>query len=181
MTHKIRIGISACLLGKKVRYDAGDSLDNLLKVTFGRYVQWISVCPEVECGLTVPREPMILIGAPGNPRLVTRYSGIDHTEMFNSWVVKKLKELEGLGISGFVLKSRSPSCGHCDTKVYLDSGEIIKGSGLFASALCKRFPLLPVQTNSGLYKSSKMVNFFSSVIVYNRYRRIIYPEQNGLK
>ncbi len=79
MDQKIKLGISSCLLGEKVRYDGGHKLDHYLKDTLGRFVDWTPVCPEVECGLTVPREAMHLTGSPDAPRLVTVKSGIDHT------------------------------------------------------------------------------------------------------
>ncbi len=70
-TEKIKLGISTCLLGENVRYDGGHKLDRFLVDTLGRYVEYVPVCPEVECGLTVPRESMHLVGNPDFPRLVT--------------------------------------------------------------------------------------------------------------
>ncbi len=64
---KIRLGISACLLGEKVRYDGGHKLDRFLTETLGEYVEYLPVCPEVECGMGVPREAMRLEGAPESP------------------------------------------------------------------------------------------------------------------
>ena len=71
-TKPVRIGISSCLLGEKVRYDGGHRLDRFLKDTLGQPVDYVPVCPEVECGLGVPRESMHLAGDPQSPRLVTR-------------------------------------------------------------------------------------------------------------
>ena len=77
---KIRIGISACLLGEEVRYDGGHKLDSYLTDTLGNYFEWVPVCPEVEYGLPVPREAMHLTGDPASPRIVTVRTGIDHNE-----------------------------------------------------------------------------------------------------
>jgi len=85
---RIRIGISACLIGKPVRYDGGHKRDPYLMDTLGRFVEWVPVCPEVECGLPVPREPMRLVGEPESPRLVTIRSGIDHTDRMLGWTKK---------------------------------------------------------------------------------------------
>ncbi len=74
---KVRLGISRCLLGENVRYDGGHTLDRFLADTFGQYVEYIPVCPEVECGLGVPREPMRLEGDPDSPRLVTSHTKQD--------------------------------------------------------------------------------------------------------
>jgi uncharacterized protein YbbK (DUF523 family) len=95
MPDKIRIGISSCLLGEKVRYDGGHKLDHYLVDTLGQYVQWVPVCPEVEYGLHVPREAMHLLGSPESPRLVTRKTGVDHTDGMKKWAGEKLKKLDG--------------------------------------------------------------------------------------
>ena len=80
MTATIRLGISSCLLGESVRYDGGHKLDRYLRDTLGRFVEWVPVCPEVECGMPVPREAMRLVGDADSPRLVGVRSGTDHTE-----------------------------------------------------------------------------------------------------
>ncbi|UCE79354.1 MAG: DUF523 domain-containing protein, partial [Nitrospiraceae bacterium] len=90
MKDKITLGISTCLLGENVRYDGGHQLDRYLTGTVGKYVEWVPVCPEVECGLPVPREAMRLVGEPDSPRLMTRKTGIDHTEKMKSWIQKKV-------------------------------------------------------------------------------------------
>ncbi len=106
---KIKLGISSCLLGENVRYDAKHQLDQCLKDTLGKFVEWIGVCPEVECGLGVPREPMHLIGKPDSPRLVARNSKIDYTDKMLRWASTRLKQLEKEKLAGFVFKSGSPS------------------------------------------------------------------------
>src|SRR5512135_501449 len=91
---KIKLGISSCLLGEKVRYDGGHKLDHYIKETLGKYVDWVSVCPEVQYGLSVPREAMRLVGTAGAPRLVTIHTGTDHTDGMRSWAKQRLNELE---------------------------------------------------------------------------------------
>ena len=80
MVERIRIGISSCLLGEKVRYDGGHKLDRYLADTLGQFVEYVPVCPEYECGLGVPRESMRLVGDPGSPRLVTTRTNHDLTD-----------------------------------------------------------------------------------------------------
>jgi len=70
---KPRLGISTCLLGEKVRYDGGDKKDYFLTKTFGRHVEWVPVCPEVEIGMGIPREAVRLAGDPSKPRMVNKY------------------------------------------------------------------------------------------------------------
>ena len=115
---KIKLGISSCLLGNKVRYDGGHKLDHFLTDTLGAYVDWVPVCPEVESGLSVPREAMHLVGDPGAPRLVTIRSGVDHTSRMRRWAHEKVTALAAEDLCGFVFKSRSPSSGMRGVKIY---------------------------------------------------------------
>jgi uncharacterized protein YbbK (DUF523 family) len=107
---KIKLGISSCLLGEKVA-TTGAQADHFLTDTLGAYVDWVPVCPEVESGLSVPREAMHLIGDPEAPRLVTIRSGVDHTSRMRRWANEKVTALAVEDLCGFVFKSRSPSSG----------------------------------------------------------------------
>ncbi|HAM33045.1 MAG TPA: hypothetical protein DDX05_00315 [Deltaproteobacteria bacterium] len=132
-----RILVSACLLGEKVRYDGGHKLDLFLTGTLGPFVEWIRVCPEVDCGLPVPREAMRLVGDPGHPRLVTSKSGMDHTERMERWAKARLDELSGVDLCGYICKKDSPSCG-------------MESSGVFTRMFIERFPHLPVEEEGRL-------------------------------
>jgi uncharacterized protein YbbK (DUF523 family) len=109
VTDKPSLGISSCLLGSNVRYDGGHKLDRYLSDVLGRHVHWVPVCPEVECGLGVPRESMRLVGDPASPRLITTHTGTDHTQRMERWARQRSAELEREDLCGFVFKSRSPS------------------------------------------------------------------------
>ncbi|MBZ0157340.1 MAG: DUF523 and DUF1722 domain-containing protein [Alphaproteobacteria bacterium] len=172
MDEKIRLGISACLLGEKVRYDAGHKLDRYLRDTIGRYVEWVPVCPEVEYGLPVPREPLHLVGDPAAPRLVTLSTGIDHTEGMREWAQRKLEFLEGMELCGFVFKSKSPSSGMRGVKVCSPSG-VRRGAGVFAGAFMKRFPLLPVEDEERLHDPAFRENFIERVFVFKRWKELV--------
>jgi uncharacterized protein YbbK (DUF523 family) len=149
---KIRIGISACLLGKAVRYDGGHKLDRFLSETLGKYVEYLPICPEVECGMPVPREPMHLQGDPESPRLITIKTGIDLTCQMTSWAEKRVIELEKEELMGFVFKGDSPSCGMERVKVYSEKNLVIrKGVGMFARIFMRHFPLLPVEEEGRLH------------------------------
>ncbi|MDW7758815.1 MAG: DUF523 domain-containing protein, partial [Desulfuromonadales bacterium] len=76
---KIRLGISSCLLGEKVRFDGGHKRDPFLTDSLGAYVEYVPVCPEVEVGLSIPREALRLVGDVDAPRLVFSKSGEDIT------------------------------------------------------------------------------------------------------
>lgn len=170
MQAKIRLGISTCLLGEKVRYDGGQKLDHYLKETLGRYVEWVPVCPEVDMGLSVPREPMRLVGDPGAPRLVTRRTGVDHTDRMVRWAEEHLQELSLMDLQGFVFKSRSPSSGMKGVKVYGKSDVPARtGIGIFARAFMSRFPLLPVEDDGRLQDPAIRENFIERIFVYKRW------------
>jgi uncharacterized protein YbgA (DUF1722 family)/uncharacterized protein YbbK (DUF523 family) len=178
MEERIRIGISSCLLGETVRYDGGHRFDPFLADTMGKYVEWVPVCPEVECGLPVPREAMRLTGDPEAPRLVTVETGVDHTETMVSWSREKVLKLEDKELSGFVFKSRSPSSGMKRVQVYSASGRPAGfSSGLFAKTFMEHFPLLPVEEEGRLHDQALRENFIQRVFVLRRWKD--YERRDG--
>lgn len=171
---KIKIGISRCLLGEKVRYDSGHKHDRFITNTLGRHLEWVPVCPEVECGLPVPREAMRLNGDPSSVRLITIMTGIDHTERMKVWSSNRLKELEREDLCGFIFKSRSPACGIRSLKIYNENSiSSRKGVGIFARAFMDCLPILPVEDNERLSNRELMENFIGRVFVFRRWRRFI--------
>ena len=167
---KIRLGISSCLLGEKVRYDGGHKLDHYIRETLGRYVDWVSVCPEVEYGLPVPREAMHLVATAEGPRLVTSRTGVDHTGGMKRWAARRLDELGREDLCGFIFKSRSPSSGMRGVKVYNPSGvQVRTGVGIFAGAFMDRFPLIPVEDDGRLQDPALRENFIERVFVFGRW------------
>jgi uncharacterized protein YbgA (DUF1722 family)/uncharacterized protein YbbK (DUF523 family) len=174
MTDKIRLGISTCLLGEQVRYDGGHKWDRFLTDTLGKYVEFVPVCPEVECGLGIPREAMRLVGDPQNPRLVTVRSGVDHTERMLNWARTRVVALEKEDLCGFVFKSDSPSSGMERVKVYGPSGTPAKtGVGLFARAFMEHFPLLPVEEEGRLHDPTLRENFIEAIFTLKRWREML--------
>ncbi len=171
---RIKLGISRCLLGEKVRYDGGHKQDHFLTDTLGPYVEWVGVCPEVECGLPVPREAMRLVGDSDSPRLKTIQTNIDHTDRMLSWAEKRLSNLAHGQLCGFVFKSKSPSSGLERVKVYASSGmPSYKGTGLFARAFMDRFPLIPVEDEGRLHDPSLRENFMERVFIYHRWQTLV--------
>lgn len=174
MEEKIRLGISSCLLGNKVRYDGGHQHDQFLTHTLGRFADYVPVCPELECGLTVPREPLRLVGDADNPRLLTSRSGEDHTDRMKRWAAVRLKELEQENLDGFVFKRKSPSSGLERVKVYSPSGmPNNKGIGIFARAFMAHFPNLPVEDDGRLYDPLLRENFIQRIFVHKRWRVLV--------
>jgi uncharacterized protein YbgA (DUF1722 family)/uncharacterized protein YbbK (DUF523 family) len=167
----IRIGISACLLGQEVRFDGGHKRDAFLTETFGRFVEWVPVCPEVECGFGTPREAMRLVRIEKGARLLTVKSGIDLTERMSRFSRSRVSELAVEDLSGYVLKKDSPSCGLERVKVYGPGGTPTRtGRGLFAAALVEAFPHLPVEEEGRLADPRLRDNFVERVFAYWRVR-----------
>ena len=165
---KIRLGVSACLLGEKVRFDGGHKLDRFLTGTFGNFVDYVPVCPEVEMGLPTPRETLRLVGEPESQRLVFSKSGEDITERMSAWAEKRVAELAKENLCGFIFKSKSPSSGMERVKLYDRNGVPNKGGvGLFAQAFMARFPLLPVEEDGRLHDPRLRENFIENIFVFS--------------
>lgn len=169
--HRPRLCISTCLLGENVRYDGADRSDPVLLGAFGNHVEWVPVCPEVECGMTVPRDPMHLADDPSSPRLVTTATGEDQTGRMRTWIRSRLDELARENLWGFVLKSNSPSCGTRTVPVLDARGaKTSEAAGLFAAAVAERFPLLPVADERGLRDDAEWDGFIERLFCLKRYR-----------
>ena len=170
---KIRLGISACLMGQNVRYNGGHTHDPFLTRTLGQYVDYVPVCPEVECGLPVPREAMRLVGDPANPILVTVKTGIDMTKQMKTWAKERLDALQEENLCGFIFKSKSPSSGMERVKVYDANGvPSNSGVGIWARMFMDRFPLLPVEEEGRLHDPVLRENFIQRIFVFKRFQEL---------
>ncbi len=174
MNERIPVGVSTCLLGEKVRWDAGHKHDRYLTDILGRYFEFVPVCPEADVGMGIPREPVHLVGDPAAPRMVGNKSGEDWTERMNRYSRRKLKELIPLNLAGYVLKKASPSCGMERVPVKGDRGDMPRkvGVGLFAAELLKRLPLLPVEEEGRLNDPGLRESFIVRVFAYHRVQKL---------
>jgi uncharacterized protein YbgA (DUF1722 family)/uncharacterized protein YbbK (DUF523 family) len=171
---KVKLGVSPCLLGDKVRFDGGHKLDRFITETLGHYVEFVPVCPEVECGFPIPREPFRLEGHLDRPRLVTVRSKKDYTEKMLRWARKRVTELEKEDLLGFIFKSKSPSSGMERVKVYNQHGiPAKKGVGLFARVFREHFPLLPVEDEGRLHDPKLRENFIERLFVFKTWRELL--------
>jgi uncharacterized protein YbgA (DUF1722 family)/uncharacterized protein YbbK (DUF523 family) len=160
-----------------VRYDGGHKLDRFLVNMLGEYVEWVPVCPEVECGLPTPRESMRLLGDPESPRLVAPRSGRDYTEQMLTWAERRLDALEAMDLHGFVFKKNSPSSGRFRVRVYNEAGMPSRvGVGLFARAFVDRFPYLPTEEEGRLNDPRLRENFIDRVFMVCRWRQQLAEE-----
>ncbi len=156
--NKPLVGVSQCLLGAAVRYDGQSKTNQIILEQLGPLFEFVAICPEVEAGLSVPRPPVQLSDSIENPRLTGRDDpSIDITELMQQYCETKPVTLKTL--SGFIFKSRSPSCGLNSTPVYIDGLRVTEtGRGIFASSLCTSYPDLPVIEESEL--TDLLINSF---------------------
>jgi uncharacterized protein YbbK (DUF523 family) len=169
---RLRIGVSQCLLGDHVRYDGGHKRDALLADTLGRQVEWVPVCPEVEVGLGTPRDRMQLEGSAAAPRLITLTTRVDLTSAMTRFAERRVRELEALDLCGFVFKARSPSCGLTDVPIYSSRGGAGRnGAGLFARAVMKHFPRMPVEDEDRLHDQKILKDFLKRASAYRKSRK----------
>jgi len=167
----IRVGVSSCLLGEEVRYDGGHKHDRWVTGALGPFVEFVPVCPEVEIGLGTPRPTIRLQeGGPEGPRLVEPKGGVDLTEKMARYSEKRVRALESEDLCGYILKKNSPSCGMERVKVWNrnGSGNRRDGRGLFAEALLRRFPLLPVEEEGRLDDPPLRENFVERLFAFRR-------------
>ncbi|MGE3535963.1 MAG: YbgA family protein [Candidatus Tectimicrobiota bacterium] len=166
----IRLGISSCLLGTKVRYDGGHKRDAFIVDTLGQFFQWVPVCPETEIGLSTPRESLRLVGTAEAPHLITQRTQQDLTASMQHYADARVAALAQLHLHGFLLKKDSPSCGMERVRVYDQQGAVKQyGRGLFAACLMQRLPLLPVEDEGRLHDMRLRENFIERVFAYHRW------------
>src|SRR5262245_7283318 len=108
---QLRIGISMCLLGENVRYDGGHKREPFVTGVLSRFVEFVAVCPEMDVGLGVPREPIRLVDVGGRIHLRGVKSETDHTAAMQRYSRRKVRELAQHDLCGYILKKDSPSCG----------------------------------------------------------------------
>lgn len=170
---KIKLAISSCLLGQRVRYDGGHKRDAYINATLAEYFDFISVCPEVAIGLATPRPPICLVQVGDEIRVQGREDrSVDVTEALHRYGKSMVQPLES--ISGYTLKRGSPSCGPEQVEVVDQQGQSCgKAAGAFAHSLQKKFPLLPMIDEEQLGEAVLRDNFIMRVFVYHRWQQML--------
>lgn len=177
---KIKIGVSTCLLGHKVRYDGGHKRDPYIIDILGEYFEFVPVCPEVEAGFPTPREAFRLVGDIDKPRMITQKTGKDVTDRMQRWSHKRCDALADEQLRGYIFKSKSPSSGRWRVKVYNDKGmPQHKGVGIFARIFTDRFPGIPVEEEGRLNDLKLRENFIERVFVYDNWLNYRASESPG--
>lgn len=173
---RIRVGVSSCLLGEGVRYDAGHKRDAYINDVLGRYFEYAPFCPEVAIGMGIPRPPIRLVGKPESPRAVgVKVEGIDVTDALVDYARSVVSS--GPDISGYIFKRGSPSCGMERVKVFTEAGMPDgKSSGLYARVIMDSMPLLPTEEEGRLNDPALRASFVERVYVYDRWRALAREE-----
>lgn len=171
MSQRPRIGASECLLGRTVRFDGGHKRLDFLTDALAPHVDIVPVCPEVEIGMGVPRESVRLVAGPDRVDMVGNQTGTVWTERMETWAAKRADELAGLDLDGYVLKKDSPSCGLERVRLHRDDAPPLRtGTGLFAAALRRRLPSLPVTEDGWLHDARRAESFLARVFTHHRLR-----------
>jgi len=163
----IPVGISTCLLGKEVRHDGGHKHSRYCTQVLSQHFDFRPVCPELEAGLGVPRPAIHLREYPEGIRLIEAKGSADHTEAMQEFTDRILPDLSDL--RGYILMAKSPSCGMERIKVHNPEGKVVRrdGQGMFAEALIRAYPLMPVEEEGRLNDDALRENFIERVFAYD--------------
>lgn len=171
-TTPIRLGVSSCLLGEPVRYDGRHRRNALVTGKLGRYFEFVPFCPEVAIGMGVPRPPIQLVRIDGAIRARgVETPTLDVTAKLTRYA--RAVALQLAGVSGYVFKSNSPSCGMAGVKVSSARGRLLaRSAGVYAGTLQKLLSELPFEEESRLEDPARRENFIERVLVYRRWQEL---------
>ena len=172
----IPVGISTCLLGKEVRHDGGHKHSRYCTQVLAKHFEFRSICPELEAGLGVPRPAIHLREHEDGLNLVESKGSKDHTEGMQNFIAEVLPSLANL--RGYILMAKSPSCGMERIKIHNAEGSFMHrdGRGMFAEALMKAYPLMPVEEEGRLHDDMLRENFIERVFAYDDWMQNVAGE-----
>ena len=175
MTEKIRIGVSSCLIGDKVRWNGDHKQDRYVREILSRYFEYIPVCPEVEVGMGVPRETVALYGDPEKPSMISKKTQTDWTKPMGKYIKSRINTLSADDLCGYIFKSKSPSCGMSRVPLYSEFGshKVKHGPGMFANAFINSFPLVPTEDEGRLNDPRIRENFIVRVFSFKRFNLLL--------
>lgn len=172
----MKIGVSSCLIGNKVRYDGQASNDSFISKELSQYFELIPYCPETILWGS-PREAIRLVEEKeGEIKVVTSTKNpVEVTKQLRDISKVVAQEAYEDELCGFVLKSKSPTCGLDKVKVYkpLNAPSEKKGVGLFASELKKIYPYLPIEEEGRLNDPWLRENFLMQVFAYGDLKQFL--------
>ena len=175
MTEKIRIGVSSCLIGEKVRWNGDHKQDRYVREILSKYFEYIPVCPEVEVGMGVPRETVALYGDPEKPSMISKKTQTDWTKPMEKYIKSRINTLSADDLCGYIFKSKSPSCGMGRVPLYSEFGshKVKHGPGMFANAFINSFPLVPTEEEGRLNDPRIRENFIVRVFSFKRFNLLL--------
>ncbi|WP_414932927.1 YbgA family protein [Vibrio europaeus] len=161
---QIKIGISSCVLGERVRFDSGHKLSKFVTKELTPYFEFVPVCPEVGSGMPVPRPTIRLMSNEDRIALVeTKEPTKEHTQAVTDYSKSKVVELEREQLCGYIVCAKSPTCGMERVKVYKKNSAENVGVGLYTNELMKAMPWLPVEEDGRLNDPVLKENFITRI------------------
>ena len=175
MQDKIKIGVSSCLIGEKVRWNGDHKQDRYVREILSKYFEYIPVCPEVEVGMGVPRETVALYGDPEKPSMISKKTQTDWTKPMGKYIKSRINTLSADDLCGYIFKSKSPSCGMSRVPLYSEFGshKVKHGPGMFANAFINSFPLVPTEDEGRLNDPRIRENFIVRVFSFKRFNLLL--------
>ena len=173
----IKVGVSACVMGEKVRYDGGHKQSNYTVNYLSKVFQMVPTCPEVGMGMPVPRPAIRVVEGKSDNLLVdSKDATLDYTSDLENYYQKQKPVFPEL--DGYIFAAKSPTCGVERIKVFDDEGNLLhrKGRGLFADRVMKGFPHLPVEEDGRLNDMGLRESFVTRVFVHASYRNEVLAE-----
>ncbi|WNO60812.1 DUF523 and DUF1722 domain-containing protein [Rheinheimera sp. MMS21-TC3] len=171
----IKVGISACVLGDKVRFDGGHKASAFCTSVLSDHVQYVPVCPEVAIGMPVPRPAIRLqLDNEEQVHLVrSKEPSIDHTQQMKAFIEQKLPQLTQL--SGYIVCAKSPSCGMERVRLFDANGHKLGkiGVGMYTKALMQRYPWLPIEEDGRLFDAEHKENFITRLFACHDYQQMM--------
>ncbi len=169
---KIPVGISSCLLGQPVRYDGGHKRDSYINGTLAQYFDFQAFCPEVAIGMGTPRPAIQLAKMNKEIRSVgVKNPDWDVTDQLLNYA--NAQKVTHADLCGYILKKDSPSCGMERVKVYINNQPQKMGTGIYAEAMMRNNPLLPVEEEGRLGDPKLRENFIRRVYVLYRWKQLM--------
>lgn len=163
---RIKVGVSSCLLGQKVRYDGDDKYSEVIARTLAETFELVPFCPEVEIGLGVPREPIKLIESSSGLRCIgTLSDDLDVTDKLAGYADQQRPLHRGL--CGYIFKARSPSCGLQGVPVWLGQRSQPTGIGIYSARLRRNFIDMPMIEEEPLTHPALRQQFIRQVLDYH--------------
>jgi uncharacterized protein YbgA (DUF1722 family)/uncharacterized protein YbbK (DUF523 family) len=160
----IKVGISACVMGEKVRFDGGHKASRFVENELSPHFEFVKVCPEVGIGMPVPRPTIRLVSNDERVLLVdSKDDTIDYTQKMVDYSKAKSEHLAKQDLCGYIVCAKSPTCGMERVKVYSKNSASKEGVGLFTQQLMKKMPWLPIEEDGRLNDPILKENFISRV------------------